>query len=413
MSQITSTVVLHTQRPLQNGVFPIRLRIYNAPQRRYFSLPFNEQEMMYATEEEWDKIHSPKPRGRHKEMKLKIAAFEQRAIDVIKAIAEINKPFSFERFELRYFGQSNLRTVFTFFEKVIQDRRDDDQIGTADSYLDALRKFKKFRKEKDLQFSEVDAKLLKKFDMYMRAEGRSVSTIGIYMRSLRTIYNEAIDQGLVRQECYPFVDYKAPSSRKKKRALTKQAVFHLMAYELPPQSAAGRAKGFFEFSYLMQGMNFTDIAYLQNQNIINGRIDYYRRKTVRSVSKSRLISIKITPQIQILLDQLRDYDNLHDPYAYVFPVLQPEMNAEEEKATIKQFIKTTNKYLKRIGKELNFPLTLTTYVARHSFATVLKRQGAPTAIIGEMLAHTSEQQTLDYLDDFEYETKDKFNELLL
>lgn len=195
MSQITSSVILHTQRPLQTGIFPIRLRVYDPPQRRYFSLPFNEQEMMYATEEEWEKIHSPKPRGRHKEMKLKIAAYEFKAIEVIKEIAESNKPFSFERFELRYFGQSNLKTVFSFFEKVIQDRRDDKQIGTASCYLDSLRKLRKFRKGKDLQFVELDATLLKKFDRYMREDGLSISTAGIYMRSLRTVYNEAIEQG--------------------------------------------------------------------------------------------------------------------------------------------------------------------------------------------------------------------------
>lgn len=89
------------------------------------------------------------------------------------------------------------------------------------------------------------------------------------------------------------------------------------------------------------------------------------------------------------------------------------MTPIKEKAVIKQFIKTTNKWLKRIGKELELPLEITTYVARHTYATVLKRSGAPISIISGGLGHKLESTTQTYLDDFEEEIYDEYNKNLL
>lgn len=63
--------------------------------------------------------------------------------------------------------------------------------------------------------------------------------------------------------------------------------------------------------------------------------------------------------------------------------------------------KRTNHALKKIGAYLDIPLKLTTYVARHSYATVMKRSGVSTAIISESFGHSSEKITQIYLDSFE------------
>lgn len=411
MSQITTSVILHTQRPLQEGIYPVRLRVYCKPKRKYFSLPLNAQEMMYASEEEWEKIHSPKPRGKHKEMKIKIAYYEKRAEDVIKEMEQSNTAFSFERFRTRFFGEKQNNTVFHLFREVIEKRREEGRIGTALSYGNALSNLKKFTKNKDMFFADIDEGFLKKWEKKILAAGSSVNTVGIYMRSLRTVCNEAIKKGYIKSTDYPFRYYKIPAAKKAKRALTKEDILKIYGYETVPQSAEGKAKNYFLFSYLMQGMNFTDIAYLKNENIADGRISYYRHKTSRSVGELTKLSVKLTDQLLGILAQLRT-DSEH-PKDYVFPVLRTDMSPEQVKATIKQFIKTTNKWLKRIGEKLELPLDLTTYVARHSYATVLKRSGVSTSIISESLAHSSEKTTQNYLGSFEDEVFDEVNKNLL
>jgi integrase len=78
-----------------------------------------------------------------------------------------------------------------------------------------------------------------------------------------------------------------------------------------------------------------------------------------------------------------------------------------------KIIAVINKRLKQIGKELNLPIALTTYVARHSFSTVLKRSGVSTSIISEILGHSSEKVTRIYLDAFENEEIGKAMDNLL
>jgi len=411
MIQVSTSVILHTQRPLGKGVFPIRLRVNYQRKRRYFSLALNAQEMMYASEQDWEKIHSPKARGKFKEMKIKIGEYERRAEQVIQEMEQSKHTFTFERFRARFFGSKRNNTVFQLFNEIIENRMNEGQIGTSQSYGNAFSNLKKFTKNKDLYFADIDEEFLKKWHKKILSNGSSINTVGIYMRSLRTIYNEAIKRGFVKQSDYPFKYYKIPTARKTKRALKKKAIHMIIDYKVDPQSTKGKAKNYFLFSYLMQGMNFTDIAYLKNENISNGRISYYRHKTARSVGELTQISVKITDEIQGILSQLRT-ENL-DPDDYVFPILNPSMSPVEEKTTIRQFIKTTNKWLKRIGEDLKIPLELTTYVARHSYATILKKSLVPVSIISGGLGHQSEKTTQTYLDDFEDAVYDEVNKNLL
>ena len=98
---------------------------------------------------------------------------------------------------------------------------------------------------------------------------------------------------------------------------------------------------------------------------------------------------------------------------YLFPILSISHRTEQQKLNrLHKVITKVNKALKCIGEELNIPIKLTTYVARHSYATVLKRAGVATSIICESLGHSSEKVTQIYLDNFENNQIDKAMELL-
>jgi integrase len=141
----------------------------------------------------------------------------------------------------------------------------------------------------------------------------------------------------------------------------------------------------------MGGINFVDIALLTKTNLLDERLIYNRKKT------SKLIKLPLHPKA---LDLIRKYQNSESPY--LFPILYAYHTTEQQKANrIHKIITKTNFQLKELGKKLEIPIDLTTYVARHSFATVLKRSGVSTSIICESLGHSSEKVTRIYLDSFE------------
>ena len=146
----------------------------------------------------------------------------------------------------------------------------------------------------------------------------------------------------------------------------------------------------FLFSYFMGGINFVDIAYLTEDNVIDNQLVYVRKKT------KKRIKLPLQP---IAIELINKYKKADNPF--LFPILNDFHKSEQQKINrVRKVIKKVNKRLKEIGEELNLPIDLTTYVARHSFATVLKRSGVNTSLICEALGHSSERVTQIYLDSF-------------
>lgn len=141
----------------------------------------------------------------------------------------------------------------------------------------------------------------------------------------------------------------------------------------------------------MGGINFVDISLLTKDNIQDNQLVYIRKKT------KKLIRLPLQPKAIQLINK---YSNSKSPY--LFPILNSSHKTEQQKANrVHKVISKVNKRLKDIGKELNLPVNLTTYIARHTYATVLKRSGVNTSIISESLGHSSEKITQIYLDSFE------------
>ncbi len=149
----------------------------------------------------------------------------------------------------------------------------------------------------------------------------------------------------------------------------------------------------FAFTYYCGGINFVDIANLTAENIIDGKLIYKRKKT------GKLIRIPLLPQALVLIQK---YDTEDSPY--LFPILSDFHKTDIQKANrIHKVITQVNKRLQEIGNDLGIDLKITTYVARHSQATVMKRAGASTSVIKEIMGHSSERVTQIYLDSFDNE----------
>jgi integrase/recombinase XerD len=241
-------------------------------------------------------------------------------------------------------------------------------------------------------------------------KGNSISTVGIYLRSLRAIYNlQNIDKSV-----YPFGTgknkYTIPTSKNTKKALTVQEIGKIYNYEAEPNSTKEMAKDYWIFLYLCNGMNVKDFCLLKWENINENMLSYKRAKTERSQKESKRISVALKPESLEIIRRWGQPSINKD--AYVFPHLNNKMNAVQKRTNYQGLTKTINKYVKQIAKELGINKNVTTYFARHSFATVLKRSGAKIEMISELLGHSSVNVTESYLDSFEKEQIHKETDVL-
>lgn len=407
MIGVTTAVVHDTRIKRTDGTYAVKLRVtYNREQKYY---PIN----VHLTPEDWARTQSEKPRNEFKEHKLYFNKIEQRALDIIKEL----HPFSFEGFEKK-FDQRVDRTkdVLTYLDNYIKQLSKDNRSGTADSYQCAYNSFKKYlesKGRKKLNFGDVTPDWLKEYESWMLENEKSNTTIGIYLRSLRTIINIAIEDGTLAREFYPFGKrkYQIPSGRNVKKALVISDIQKIVNYKTTTD-AEERARDLWLFSYLCNGANVKDIARLQYRNIDKTKITFVRAKTERTTKQDlKPIVVMLLPEIKNIIEKWGVKPN--KPETFVFGIISKNDTGEEELAKVRQATKTINKYMKRIGKDLTLDINLTTYTARHSFATVLKRSGAPTEFISESLGHKDLRTTENYLDSFEDSVKESFQRQLL
>ena len=267
-------------------------------------------------------------------------------------------------------------------------------MGYAHSVRQVYNSLLKYNKHLEIYFSDVDVEWLKNYETWLRKENIAENTIGIRFRTLRAIYNLAIEKNIAKPEYYPFKTYKVSKLHQAtaKRAITKEAIVAIMNYPVDSKYKYKRlAVDLFAFSYLMGGINFVDMAHLTRDNIIDSRLVYNRQKT------GKLIKLPLQEKAVAIINFYYD-----EQRKYLFPILFDSHKTDIQKRyRIHDVIADVNKHLKQIGKELHLPIELTTYVARHSFATVLKRAGVNTSLICESLGHSSEKVTQIYLDSFE------------
>jgi len=315
--------------------------------------------------------------------------------------------FSFARFEELFFKSSKPVRVFEYWEKVIESIKEENKIGTAASYNDGLRSFKRFKKNKDLLFTDVNYNLLDKYRKYLKV-GRSVNTTSIYLRSMRAIFNHAIKNKILSKDYYPFEGFKIETEETVKRALRKSDIEKIYSMKIKKGTRLWHSRNYFLFGYLCQGINFTDLAQLRwDENIYNDRITYRRQKT------RKLFSIKIQGKLAEILDYYKIKFTNRD--GFIFPILSRDLPETTKRHRLKNHLKKVNKDIKIICKWLEIPGAekITYYWSRHSFATALKRDGVPTAKISEGMGHRSEKVTQVYLDSFDSEFLDEANANLL
>lgn len=407
MIGITTAIILDKRFLRKDKTYAVKLRLTYYRDQRYY--PVN----VSLNEDEWEKVHSEKPRKEHKAHLLYFNEIEQKALAIIKDMSV----FSFPAFEKKFDQKPKEGAdTISLFESYILQLKTENRIGTAESYNCALSSIKSFigtKRRKKLSFADVTPELLDEYEQWMLGKGNSKTTIGIYTRSLRAIINNAIAGGYLDKDAYPFGKrkYQIPSGKNTKKALKMADIAAIINYKTTSRFQE-RARDLWVFSYLCNGANIKDIAKLKYKNIVGGKIHFIRSKTERSTKQDlKSISAFLLPETKAIIEKWGNPDC--DSENYIFWILDKDDNPEKVYAKVKQTFRRINAHMKKIGAALGIDIKLTTYSARHSFATALKRSGAPTEFISESLGHKDLKTTENYLDSFEDDMKESYQKQLL
>lgn len=293
-------------------------------------------------------------------------------------------------------------------------------------FLDIPKPTKKNQAKIDaiLRFEHVTPHFLKVYEQWMLQSGRApkktnlkkgelpavatpatLTTVGIYCRQLRSVFNDAISDKIVSADSYPFGmhGYTIPAGNNLKKALTKADILKIIAFQCQPDSYQQRGRDLWVFSYLSNGMNITDICNIKWKDIDRkeNTLAFVRQKTARTRkgNQSR-IRVTLRPESWEVINRY-SVDTKSD--SFVFPFLNHGMTEQQKKITVSQIIKMTNQHMRAIAKTLDIDTDVSTYAARHSFATILLQSEAPIAFISQSLGHQNISTTQAYLGSFDDE----------
>jgi integrase/recombinase XerD len=415
--------ILRTGHVNNKGQHPVKIRVTYNRKSRYYPVKA-EDKPLYMMANDWEKLNkAERLKGEQKANKETIETLATRARDARDKITQNNQQFSFERFEKEFLLQESKRGFLKVFSDHLQVLLNEERIGTYEAYKNAYTAFNKFRgaiykrkgreavevkKGKELSPIDLNTKMLNEFETKLKKNGAGRTTIGMYMRSLKVIYNLCLEDNPSLKESYPFAlkattkkGYKISTGGGKKGfALTVQELRAFMDIPTEPGAPEHEAKLLWLFSFHCDGMNFRDIALLKHNKIDwkQRNFTYVREKTKRTEEKEVIITVTITDEIEEIIKALSDpFDNRPQSYVFNFG-LTNGMDPKQEYATIKQKLKINNEYTKRLCRD-NDLCPITTYCARHTWATITYlHELASIEYISERLDHNNLQTTKTYLE---------------
>jgi len=401
LENVVVKVILDKRRVKKEGVYPLKLRVRYNNKTRYYSLGKD------ITEDDYKKSLGRTVRNRSRYYNNFIVKAEDKAFSVIEKMED----FDFDSFSALFRGVKKLNDdVYSCITNKIDTLMQQDRIKTANAYASLLSSLKTYYQKEKLSFSVVSISYLDAYENWILKTGKSITTVGIYLRHLRSIYNQAIEDGIVSRDKYPFGKrkYQIPSGTNTKKALPISEIRLIADYRAANTNYLF-ARDMWLFSYLTNGANMVDIFSLREANIQDGFIVFQRKKTLRTTRLRPLfIRVFISDRMQDIIDQWRPKNN-----SFLFPVLEEGMTEKDIIRKVDSAIRQINKYIGFISKDIGLSKHITTYTARHSFSTVLKRSGASIAFISESLGHKSMATTAYYLDSFEDDEKKKWSLKLL
>ncbi len=394
MANFSTQIILEKRRPRKkDGKFPVRLRVTINRQTRYYGLG------AYLTEADYDKMFVSRPRQKYKKMLAEFVQEEKRANEILEAM----ETPSFDQFS-RLFLQKGEGggNVEKYYLSYIKECKDDDRLGTASSYECSIKSLTAMMGLDNINFRDITPRWLKAYERKMLDENKSISTVGVYLRPLRYLYNKAISDGVVQEKHYPFGSsrdgkYEIPTSENRKRPLNMDELQALAEYS--GNDAWEKYRDFFLLSYYLMGLNFYDLLTLRWSQLDENRLKIVRQKTRQtSRSRQRPITIVVNAEAREIIERRGNRAG-----ELIFDVVKANDSADVVRQKVQNFTRNTNQALQKLAEELDINKNISTVFARHSAASQGVKAGRTLAVISKTLGHSNLTVTSSYIDSLDDE----------
>lgn len=395
-------LMLNKGRRLNNGTYPLVFQVIHNRRKKLLYTGFRLKEEVFNEAEEKivDGTDATLTATDITKMNRELRKMKNMIHTRIRQLERTTEPFTVEDV-LAQFTRANVRQQFyilRYIDTQIERKKKLKKEGTAAAYKSTRSSLAKFLDGSDIRMLEIDLRFIRRYEDFLYNNGVAENTVSYYLRNLRTLYNQAVVDGYHPHGEYPFVKAQTRPAKTVKRALSREDLQALANLKLEDAPELKFTRDLYLFSFYAQGMAFVDIVLLKKSDIYNGVLTYSRHKS------KQFIRIAVTPQMQELMDKYETEGK------YVFPIIRD--NSSSEYTQYRLALGRINRHLKRIAAMIDVKIPLTTYTARHTWATLARDCGAPVSVISAGLGHTSEEMTRIYLKEFDVSQLDKVNSIV-
>lgn len=296
---------------------------------------------------------------------------------------------------------SSSPSLSDYFHQQIDRVLQEGRFSTASNYRTALRSFQRFLQGEKLLLKDLTPAVVARYERWLKSTRISMNTISCYMRSLRAVYNKAVEERQVT-DLQPFKDSYTGYPQTDKRSLGVDDIRKLQQVTLQPGSTLQLVRDIFLFCIFACGIPFVDVAFLRKSQIDeDGYLTYKRRKT------NQQIRLKLPP---CALEIVHRYRSHHTDY--VFPILTHE-HPDEAYRQYRDRLTYYNRQLKKLAQLAGISHKLTSYVSRHSWASLAYDSNADVSVISKGLGHTSSRTTYVYIKGIDDTRLDDANQKIV
>ena len=396
---VVVSVLLDTRTVNKEGTYPVKIKVYFQGKPKYYPTG-----ICMSTKEELEEVLESKSK-KNIEIQDIIGKELSRILKNVDILVE-RGTFSFSNLN-NMLGKNIGGSLNEMISAKIKELENEEKFGSSAFYKGTLSLLKRYMKH-DVPIKEVTVEWLNGLEKFILKTANQ-TTVAMNMRNIRATMNIAKQVGVIRESDYPFGrgKYQIKEGSGKKKALNKKQ-FKAIAEYSDGSMTTEFYRDLWLFIYFCNGLNVADLISLKFSDIQNDEISFIRKKTKDRTRDVKRIYAAITPEMYSIINK---WGNDPKKSVYIFPFLKPGDSAWEHEKKKKNLTKLINKRMKMIGEKLNLG-KITTYVARHTYATVLRNEGVPISIISPMLGHSSVTTTEIYLADLESEYRAKNASLL-
>ena len=381
-------VVLDRRRPKLNGLYPVKVEVVSNRKQKYYPAGIDLSPEEWT--EIWDLRRKSEERNRLEEAFFRVA----RETDSLVR----GEGFSFRALDQRMGLRRSGVTLNSMLQRMADSFMDEGRTNSSYRCRSTLRAVEQYAGAA-VRLPEVTPEWLRGCEGHWRQCGRKVTTVSIYMKTIKAVMNLAVADGLLSGSGFPFGGngYRIPSGTGRKLALSGEQIRRIMEFKGSPELEESR--DLWLFSYLCNGINFRDMVYLKYGNIVNDEIWFIRSKT-RNGPGAKMIRAAITGRMREIMEAIGNpFDG--NPDTFIFRCADGSSDDFHRTMHVRKVVSRCNRALARIASELGIP-KFTTYSARHSFASMLNWRGVDISYISESLGHSSLSVTERYLAGFSH-----------